>query len=109
MTDRRNLGDCMKDSTFGGAIQSRGRSQSRGGMIKKVFLGGTPLKGLKRRQIQAPWAVLAHNPWVEARLLRECKLEGRAQKQRFTRAKHWKFGSPVHSDRVVNSHQAIRR
>jgi hypothetical protein len=80
------------------------------GIIKKVFLGGTPLaKGLKRRKIQVPWAVLAHNPRVEASLLRECKLEGRAKKQRFTRATHWKFGSPVHSDRVVKSHKAIRR
>lgn len=58
-----------KDEVFRGAIRRRAQTEGRVGILKNVFLGGTPLaKGFENRQLQVTWAVLAHNLWVVARL-----------------------------------------
>ena len=57
-----------EDEAFAGAMQRRAQTEGRVGILKNVFLGGTPLaKGFEHRQIQVAWAVLAHNLWVAAR------------------------------------------
>jgi hypothetical protein len=67
--DVRKLVERMKDEIFSGALRRRAQTEGRVGILKNVFLGGTPLaKGFERRQLQVSWAVLAHNGWVAARL-----------------------------------------
>jgi hypothetical protein len=57
------------DPIFARAMHRRAGTEGRIGILKNVFLGGTPLaKGFKNRQLQVAWAVLAHNLWVAARL-----------------------------------------
>jgi IS5 family transposase len=57
------------DEDFQEAIARRAQTEGRVGILKNVFLGGTPLaKGFKNRELQVSWAVLAHNLWVIARL-----------------------------------------
>ena len=47
----------------------RSQTEGRVGILKNVFLGGTPSeKGFENRQLQVSWAALAHNLWVLARL-----------------------------------------
>lgn len=56
------------DEVFVAATTRRSQTEARVGILKNVFLGGTPLaKGFKNRQLQVAWAVLAHNLWVVAR------------------------------------------
>jgi len=64
------LAQRMKDDeAFAGALRRRGQTEGRVGILKNVFLDGTPrAKGFKNRQLQVVWAVLAHNLWVVVRL-----------------------------------------
>lgn len=58
-----------RDEVFVGALRRRGQTEGRVGILKNVFLEGTPrAKGFRNRQLQVAWAVLAHNLWVVARL-----------------------------------------
>ena len=57
------------DEVFAVGLKRRGQTEGRVGIIKNMFLGGTPrAKVFKNRQLQVAWAVLAHNLWVVARL-----------------------------------------
>ena len=57
------------DEVFAAALSRRAQTEGRVGILKNVFLDGTPrAKGFKNRQLQVAWAVLAHNLWVVARL-----------------------------------------
>ena len=57
------------DETFATAVRRRAQTEGRVGILKNVFLEGTPrAKGFKNRQLQVAWAVLSHNLWVVARL-----------------------------------------
>jgi len=57
-----------EDEVFQAAMVRRSQTEARVGILKNVFLGGTPLaKGFENRQLQVAWAVLAHNLWVLAR------------------------------------------
>lgn len=59
----------QEDEAFVGAQKRRAQTEGRIGILKNVFLQGTPrAKGFKNRQLQVAWAVLAHNLWVVARL-----------------------------------------
>ena len=54
---------------FGQTIRRRAQTEGRIGVLKNVFLGGTPrAKGFENRQLQVAWAILSHNLWVIARL-----------------------------------------
>lgn len=56
------------DEAFAGAQKRRAQTEGRIGILKNVFLQGTPrARGFKNRQLQVAWAVLAHNLWVLAR------------------------------------------
>ena len=67
--DPRQMAQNMKDAIFAASIRRRAQTEGRIGILKNVFLGGTPLaKGFANRQLQVAWAVLAHNLWVVARL-----------------------------------------
>jgi hypothetical protein len=58
-----------EDEVFQAAMSRRSQTEGRVGILKNVFLGGTPLaKGFQNRQLQVAWAVLSHNLWVVARL-----------------------------------------
>ena len=58
-----------EDEVFAAALRRRAQTEGRVGILKNVFLDGTPrAKGFKNRQLQVAWAVLAHNLWVVARL-----------------------------------------
>lgn len=49
-------------------LKRRAQSEGRIGIVKNVFLQGTPkAKGYKNRAMQVTWAVLAHNLWLVAR------------------------------------------
>lgn len=49
-------------------LKRRAQSEGRIGILKNVFLQGTPkAKGYKNRAMQVLWAVLAHNLWLVAR------------------------------------------
>lgn len=67
--DPRKLARRMdEDEVFRGALCRRGQTEGRVGILKNVFLGGTPLaKGFENRQLQVAWAVLSHNLWLLAR------------------------------------------
>lgn len=57
-----------EDAAFAGAQKRRAQTEGRIGILKNVFLQGTPrAKGFERRELQVDWAVLAHNLWVVAR------------------------------------------
>jgi len=57
-----------EDEVFQATMVRRSQTEGRVDIIKKVFLGGTPLaKGFENRQLQVAWAVLSHNLWVLAR------------------------------------------
>jgi len=57
------------DGELAGTLRRRGQTEGRIGILKNVFLEGTPrAKGFTNRQLQVAWAVLAHNLWVVARL-----------------------------------------
>lgn len=68
--DPKKLSRLMEeDEVFQAAMVRRSQTEGRVGILKNVFLGGTPLaKGFENRQLQVSWAVLAHNLWVLARL-----------------------------------------
>jgi len=52
-------------------LQQRSSIEARIGILKNVFLNGTPkAKGYKNRAMQVTWAVLTHNLWVIARRAR---------------------------------------
>jgi hypothetical protein len=62
---RRRL---REDESFAGAQKRRAQTEGRIGILKNVFLQGTPrAKGFKNRELQVDWAVLAHNLWVLSR------------------------------------------
>lgn len=49
-------------------LKRRAQSEGRIGILKNVFLQGTPkAKGYKNRAMQVSWAVLTHNLWLVAR------------------------------------------
>ena len=57
------------EESFAVGLRRRSQTEGRVGILKNVFLEGTPrAKGFKNRQLQVAWAVLAHNLWVVARL-----------------------------------------
>jgi hypothetical protein len=57
-----------EEEQFKNMLKRRAQSEGRIGILKNVFLQGTPkAKGYKNRTIQVTWAVLAHNLWVIAR------------------------------------------
>ena len=63
---RRRL---REDESFAGAQKRRAQTEGRIGILKNVFLQGTPrAKGFRRRELQVDWAVLSHNLWVVARV-----------------------------------------
>jgi hypothetical protein len=68
--DPKQLEERIKtDTEFARAQRRRAQTEARVGIIKNVFLDGTPrAKGFENRQLQVTWAVLAHNLWVLARL-----------------------------------------
>jgi hypothetical protein len=62
-----------EDESFAGAQKRRAQTEGRIGILKNVFLQGTPrAKGFKNRELQVDWAVLSHNLWVVARLPWAC-------------------------------------
>ena len=62
-----------EDEAFIGAQKRRAQTEGRIGILKNVFLQGTPrAKGFKNRELQVDWAVLSHNLWVVARLPWAC-------------------------------------
>jgi hypothetical protein len=62
-----------EDESFAGAQKRRAQTEGRIGILKNVFLQGTPrAKGFKNRDRQVDWAVLSHNLWVVARLPWAC-------------------------------------
>lgn len=68
------------DEVFQGAMLRRSQTEGRVGILKNVFLGGTPLaKGFANRQLQVAWAVLSHNLWVLARRPWVCDRKAVAQ------------------------------
>jgi hypothetical protein len=68
--DPRELTRRMRqDELFRKTIKRRAQTEARVGVLKNVFLGGTPrAKGFENRRLQVAWAVLSHNLWVLARL-----------------------------------------
>ena len=69
-----------KDEVFAAALRRRAQTEGRVGILKNVFLDGTPrAKGFKNRQLQVAWAVLAHNLWVVARLPWACDQQAAAE------------------------------
>lgn len=79
--DPNKLSRRMKnDEVFQAAMTRRSQTEGRIGILKNVFLGGTPLaKGFVNRQLQVAWAVLAHNLWVVARLPWACDQKALAE------------------------------
>lgn len=67
--DPEELSKRLKEETgFSSMLTRRAQTEGRVGIIKNVFLGGTPkAKGYKNRSVQVAWAILAHNLWVVAR------------------------------------------
>ena len=57
------------EESFAAGLRRRSQTEGRVGILKNVFLEGTPrAKGFENRQLQVAWAVLSHNLWVVARL-----------------------------------------
>lgn len=79
--DPRELAHRMEtDEVFQGAMSRRSQTEGRVGILKNVFLGGTPLaKGFENRQLQVAWAVLSHNLWLLARLPWACDQQAVAE------------------------------
>jgi len=64
----------IQDEAFPAALRRRAQTEGRVGVLKNVFLGGTPrAKGFERRQLQVAWAILSHNLWILARLPWACQ------------------------------------
>jgi len=65
------LQEKMQQASFCENQKRRGQTEGRIGILKNEFLGN-PLKskGFASRQMSVAWAVLTHNLWVIARLLR---------------------------------------
>jgi hypothetical protein len=58
----------QEDEPLKKMLKRRAQSEGRIGILKNVFLQGTPkAKGYKNRAMQVAWAVLAHNLWIVAR------------------------------------------
>jgi hypothetical protein len=58
-----------RDRGFVRAQKRRAQTEGRIGILKNVFLQGTPrAKGFDNRQLQVDWAVLAHNLWIATRV-----------------------------------------
>jgi len=69
-----------KDELFRVTLRRRAQTEGRVGVLKNVFLGGTPrAKGFENRQLQVAWAVLSHNLWVLARLPWACEKRAAAE------------------------------
>ena len=65
-----------KDEVFRSEMSRRAQTEGRVGILKNVFLNGTPrAKGFENWQLQVAWAVLSHNLWVLARLPWACERE----------------------------------
>jgi len=65
------LADRMKDEGFVEIQRRRAQTEGRIGILKNAFLGPVLLnKGFESREREVAWAVLAHNLWVLARILR---------------------------------------
>jgi len=79
--DPRELARRMsKDELFRVTLRRRAQTEGRVGVLKNVFLGGTPrAKGFENRQLQVAWAVLSHNLWVLARLPWACQQQAIAE------------------------------
>ena len=61
----------MKDEGFVGLQHRRGQTEARIAILKNDFLGPVLRhKGFESREREVAWAVLAHNLWVLARMLR---------------------------------------
>jgi len=58
-----------KDKAFVRAQKRRAQTEGRIGILKNVFLQGTPrAKGFGNRPLQVDWAVLAHKLWIAVRV-----------------------------------------
>ena len=69
-----------QDEVFPAALRRRAQTEGRVGVLKNVFLGGTPrAKGFENRQLQVAWAVLSHNLWILARLPWACDQKALAE------------------------------
>ena len=65
----QRLKEKMQEEDFAKAMKRRAQTEARIGILKNVFLDGTPrAKGFYHRELQVCWAVLSHNLWVLARL-----------------------------------------
>lgn len=65
------LRERTKDEGFVAIQRRRGQTEGRIGILKNDFLGPVLRnKGFESRELAVAWAVLAHNLWVLARLLR---------------------------------------
>ena len=68
----------MQDEGFADIQRRRAQTEGRIGILKNVFLGPVLRnKGFESREREVAWAVLAHNLWVLARLLRAQEKERR--------------------------------
>ena len=65
------LQDRMQDEGFVDIQRRRAQTEGRIGILKNNFLGPVLRnKGFESREREVAWAVLAHNLWVLARMLR---------------------------------------
>ena len=65
------LTERMKDEGFIAIQRRRAQTEGRIGILKNDFLGPVLRnKGFESREREVAWAVLAHNLWVLARMLR---------------------------------------
>ena len=65
------LQDRMQDEGFADIQRRRAQTEGRIGILKNNFLGPVLRnKGFESREREVAWAVLAHNLWVLARMLR---------------------------------------
>lgn len=65
------LQDRMQEEGFADILRRRAQTEGRIGILKNNFLGPVLCnKGFESREREVAWAVLAHNLWVLARILR---------------------------------------
>lgn len=70
------LQDRMQDEGFSDIQRRRAQTEGRIGILKNNFLGPVLRnKGFESREREVAWAVLAHNLWVLARMLRAQEIE----------------------------------
>jgi hypothetical protein len=70
------LQDRMQDEGFADIQRRRAQTEGRIGILKNNFLGPVLRnKGFESREREVAWAVLAHNLWVLARMLRAQEIE----------------------------------